>query len=149
MDQIKYILDLVFQTSSFQLLTYVSRMWLEHILSSIKGRAISSIINLEEGTPIEFQGGRSPKEINPKLRICKGSTWYQSSVLGVSLLFYSHLSALHSRLKQFPQLLKRSSLNFTVISTIANHPLISSSKTFIHSPKTPPNHTLKLYPKQA
>ncbi|THU50665.1 hypothetical protein C4D60_Mb06t22690 [Musa balbisiana] len=33
-------------------------------------RPLSS--NLEEGTPIEFQGGRSPKEINPKLRICKG-----------------------------------------------------------------------------
>ena len=28
---------------------------------------------MEGGTPIEFQGGRSPKEINPKFRICKGS----------------------------------------------------------------------------
>ncbi|THU54492.1 hypothetical protein C4D60_Mb10t25650 [Musa balbisiana] len=74
--------------------------------------------NLEEGTPIEFQGGRSPKEINPKLRICKGSnTWYQSSVLGISLPFHSHPSSLHSRPKQFPQLLKRSSSNPTVIST--------------------------------
>ncbi|THU60303.1 hypothetical protein C4D60_Mb07t11210 [Musa balbisiana] len=27
--------------------------------------------NLEERTPIEFQGGRSSKEINPKLRIYK------------------------------------------------------------------------------
>ncbi|THU60361.1 hypothetical protein C4D60_Mb07t11840 [Musa balbisiana] len=69
-------------------------------------------INLEEGTPIEFQGGRSPKEINPKLKICKGSnTWYQSSVLGVSLSFHSHPSSLHNRPKQFPQLLKRSSPN--------------------------------------
>ncbi|THU72451.1 hypothetical protein C4D60_Mb04t12270 [Musa balbisiana] len=74
--------------------------------------------NLEEGTPIEFQGGRSPKEIKPKLRICKGSnTWYQSSVLGISLHFHSHPSSLHSRPKQFPQLLKRSSLNFAIIST--------------------------------
>ncbi|THU66732.1 hypothetical protein C4D60_Mb05t17300 [Musa balbisiana] len=29
------------------------------------------LFNLQEETPIEFQGGRSPKEINPKLRICK------------------------------------------------------------------------------
>ncbi|THU66432.1 hypothetical protein C4D60_Mb05t14070 [Musa balbisiana] len=28
--------------------------------------------NLEEGTAIEFQEARSPKEINPKLRIYKG-----------------------------------------------------------------------------
>ncbi|THU47767.1 hypothetical protein C4D60_Mb09t19130 [Musa balbisiana] len=84
------------------------------------------ISKLEEGTPIEFQEGRSPKEINPKLRICKGSnTWYQSSVLGVSLPFHSHPSALHNRPKQFPQLLKRSSPNSAIISTTADHPLIS------------------------
>ncbi|URE06342.1 hypothetical protein MUK42_18138 [Musa troglodytarum] len=83
--------------------------------------------NLEEGIPIEFQGGRSPKEINPKLRIRKGSnTWYQSNVLGVSLPFHNHLSALHSRPKQFPQLLKRSSSN-SIISTTAEHPLISTA----------------------
>ncbi|CAL9061988.1 unnamed protein product [Musa banksii] len=39
--------------------------------------------NLEGGTPIEFQGGRSPKEINPKFRICKAihqpSTTIQSN----------------------------------------------------------------------
>ncbi|RRT65000.1 hypothetical protein B296_00015189, partial [Ensete ventricosum] len=54
----------------------------------------------------------------PKLRIRKGSnTWYQSSVLGVSLPF-------HSCPKQFPQLL-RSSLNSTIISTTTDHPFIS------------------------
>ncbi|THU60215.1 hypothetical protein C4D60_Mb07t10290 [Musa balbisiana] len=91
--------------------------------------------NLEEGTPIEFQGGRSPKEINPKLRICKGSnTWYQSnsSVLGISLPFHSYPSSLHNCPKQFPQLLKRSSPNSTVISTTTDHSLISPGTTAIN-----------------
>ncbi|RZR79590.1 hypothetical protein BHM03_00005324 [Ensete ventricosum] len=53
------------------------------------------------------------------LRICKGSnTWYQSSILGDPLPFHNHS-------KQFPQLL-RSLPTSTVISTIADHPLISS-----------------------
>ncbi|RRT56813.1 hypothetical protein B296_00047617, partial [Ensete ventricosum] len=61
----------------------------------------------------------SPIKINPKLRICKGfNTWYQSSVLSISLPFLSQSS------KQFPQLL-RSSPNSTVISTTVNHILIS------------------------
>ena len=34
--------------------------------------------NLEGGTLIEFQGGRSPKEINPKFRIYKGSNMIPS-----------------------------------------------------------------------
>ncbi|RWV77546.1 hypothetical protein GW17_00061604, partial [Ensete ventricosum] len=41
----------------------------------------------------------SPIEINPKLRIRKDSnTWYQSSVLGVSLPILSRPSSFHSRL---------------------------------------------------
>ncbi|RZS23707.1 hypothetical protein BHM03_00056679, partial [Ensete ventricosum] len=56
----------------------------------------------------------------PKLGIRKGSnTWCHNSVLGISLPFHSHP-------KQFLQLLKRSSLNSTVISTTIDHPLISS-----------------------
>ncbi|THU43817.1 hypothetical protein C4D60_Mb02t00790 [Musa balbisiana] len=75
--------------------------------------------------PYRVLGGRSPKEINPKLRICKGSnTWYQSSVLGISLTFHSHPSSLHNCPKQFPQLLKRSSPNPAIISTTADHLLI-------------------------
>ncbi|RRT85321.1 hypothetical protein B296_00000537, partial [Ensete ventricosum] len=39
----------------------------------------------------------SPIEINPKLRICKSSnTWYQSSILGISLSFLSRPSSFHS-----------------------------------------------------
>ncbi|RWW46631.1 hypothetical protein BHE74_00047426, partial [Ensete ventricosum] len=58
---------------------------------------------------------------HPKHRICKGSnTWYQSNVLSVSLPFI-----IPPQLpKQFPQLL-RSSLNSTIISTTADHILIS------------------------
>ncbi|THU60250.1 hypothetical protein C4D60_Mb07t10660 [Musa balbisiana] len=79
-----------------------------HAIGQLRGR-----------NPYRVPGGRSPKKINPKLRICKGSnTWYQSSVLGISLPF-------HSRLKQFLQLLKRSSPNSVVISTTADHLLIS------------------------
>ncbi|RWW36014.1 hypothetical protein BHE74_00058988, partial [Ensete ventricosum] len=40
---------------------------------------------------------RTPIEINPKLRIRKSSnTWYHSSILGISLPFYSCPSSFHS-----------------------------------------------------
>ncbi|RRT36714.1 hypothetical protein B296_00030145, partial [Ensete ventricosum] len=52
--------------------------------------------------------GRSiPYSDHPKLRIRMDSnTWYYSSVLGISLPFYSHPSSFHSRPKQFPQFLE-------------------------------------------
>ncbi|RWW11675.1 hypothetical protein GW17_00024698 [Ensete ventricosum] len=68
-----------------------------------------------------------PYRDHPKLRIHKGPrTWYQSSVLGIWLPFHSHPLAPHSRPKQFPQLLEDRHHNSTVISTIADHLLISS-----------------------
>ncbi|RWW57225.1 hypothetical protein BHE74_00036000, partial [Ensete ventricosum] len=61
--------------------------------------------------------GRSLIEINPKLRICKGSNiWYQNCVLSISLLFHVP--------KQFSQLLRLSS-NSIVISTTRDNLLIS------------------------
>ncbi|RWW54592.1 hypothetical protein BHE74_00038825 [Ensete ventricosum] len=72
------------------------------------------------GTPIEFQGGRSPIEITPTLEFIRVLT------LGIIAAFLlSRPIIFHSRPKQFPQLL-RSSSNFTVISTTADYPLISS-----------------------
>ncbi|THU65077.1 hypothetical protein C4D60_Mb01t33330 [Musa balbisiana] len=99
--------------------------------SGLDGRGISRVDvafeqQVGERNPYRVLRGRSLKEINPKLRICKGSnTWYQSNVLGISLPFHSHPSSLHSCPKQFPQLLKRSLPNSVVISTTADHPLIS------------------------
>ncbi|THU43828.1 hypothetical protein C4D60_Mb02t00910 [Musa balbisiana] len=78
-----------------------------------------STSNLEEGTPIEFQ------ETDPLRRSTLSLESVRSSVLGVSLPFHSHPLSLYSRPKQFPQLLKRSSLNSAIISTTADHPLIS------------------------
>ncbi|THU47644.1 hypothetical protein C4D60_Mb09t17780 [Musa balbisiana] len=104
-------------------MTLARRVLIERDIHAIDESFLQPLCNnLEEGTPIEFQEGRSPKEINPKLRIYKGSnTWYQSSV---SLPFHSHPSSLHSSPKQFPQLLKRSLPNSVVISTTVDHPLI-------------------------
>ncbi|THU42871.1 hypothetical protein C4D60_Mb00t00630 [Musa balbisiana] len=53
-----------------------------------QGESYSFEQQLGGRNPYRVPGGRSPKEINPKLRICKGSiTWYQSSILGVLLPF--------------------------------------------------------------
>ncbi|RWV84242.1 hypothetical protein GW17_00054054 [Ensete ventricosum] len=49
------------------------------------------------GNPYRVPGGRSPIEINPKLRIHKGSNnWYQSIIFNILLPFHSRPSSLHN-----------------------------------------------------
>ncbi|THU47759.1 hypothetical protein C4D60_Mb09t19040 [Musa balbisiana] len=82
--------------------------------------------NLEEGTPIEFQEADPLKRSTPSLESERVLTLgIRVAFLASRCPFHSHPSSLHSRPKQFPQLLKRSSPNPAVISTTADHLLIS------------------------
>ncbi|RWW72110.1 hypothetical protein BHE74_00020132, partial [Ensete ventricosum] len=65
---------------------------------------------------------RSPIEINPKLRICKGSnTWYQSSAPWCFTALPQPPIIFIKPPKQFSQLL-RLSPNSTVITTVVDPP---------------------------
>ncbi|THU60360.1 hypothetical protein C4D60_Mb07t11830 [Musa balbisiana] len=82
--------------------------------------------NLEEGTPIEFQEADPLKRSTPSLESERVLTLgIRAAFLASRCPFHSRPSSLHSRPKQFPQLLKRSSPNPTVIPTTADHLLIS------------------------
>ncbi|RWV87137.1 hypothetical protein BHE74_00029536 [Ensete ventricosum] len=73
------------------------------------------------GNPYRALGGRSPIEINPKLKIRKGSnTWYRSSVPRIFLPFYNRPSS--SSISQAIPTIVVIIADSIVIITAADHP---------------------------